>query len=225
MKRMIYLIVFGILTIFDCGKAQTAEVINTSSGKMFHLASSSEYIVTGIVSEQRSIQRKMSKEELVQLTDLSKTLGGVLYVFQVESLLTAKTDFEPNKSRPDLAGRKIFIFKERNTRFFQEEQYKEGQRYLIALKLLPDQKGLSEVFTLSEKPLYFEAFEGKKGLFQLSKETIPFVAKLKRFGKALSPTNKELKLKTLKVLEQSADSETRQSVKEAIILLEKNNAK
>ncbi len=49
------------------------------------------------------------------------------------------------------------------------------------------------------------------------------MTKLKRFGKALSPTNKELKLKTLKVLEQSADSETKQSVKEAINLLKKKN--
>lgn len=64
-----------------------------------------------------------------------------------------------------MRGKKIFIFKERNTKFFQEEQYKGGHRYLIALKLLPDQKGLSAIFTLSEKPLYFEAFEGKKGLF------------------------------------------------------------
>ncbi len=68
--------ILSALIIFNWSKAQTTDLVNTSLGEMFRLASLSEYIATGVIIQHQPIGRKLGSEELVKLDDLSKTLGG-----------------------------------------------------------------------------------------------------------------------------------------------------
>lgn len=192
-------------------------------GELFRLASSSDFIVVGTVTSSRPIGKRLTKKELSELDDLSKTLGGYLYILKLEQPICARTDFQSDVARPQFAGRKIYIFKKRDTRFFQEEYYQEKQRYLIFLSALPEQKRLQSEYLLDNGHIYYEAFDGKKGLISLPLDKLPLLIKLRTFCQAVHTPTVRRKLTGLSHLSRSTDADLRSSADIAIRHFQKNN--
>ncbi len=195
----------------------------TPHGELFRLATSSDFIAIGTVTSSRAISKRLTEKELLNLDDVGKTLGGVLYTFHAEQVICARADFKSDTQRPRITSDKFLIFKKRDTRFFQEESYKEKILYLILLTALPEQEQLSRAYRLEKGQTYYEAFEGKKGLVPVADDKRPLLIKLKQFCDAVRPPSAIDKLKGLSRLTHARDPDLRQSAKEAIRLIKENN--
>lgn len=192
----------------------------TQLSEMFRLATSSEFAVVGRVVSSRPIAKRLSQQELSQLDDLSKTLGGVLYTIKVEDVVISRDDFIDSGPKQKITGGDIFIFKKRDASFFRGESYDQGQKYLIFLTPLPGLDQLVKEYTLAEGETYYEAFEGKKGLVVLVNDSLPLLVRLRQLGGAVKPDDPQQKLKRLRALTQSNDAELRQAAREAIRMIQ-----
>ncbi|HWP42466.1 MAG TPA: hypothetical protein VNO14_04475, partial [Blastocatellia bacterium] len=182
----------------------------------------SDFIAIGIVIQSHPVPERLSNDEIVKLDDLSKTLGGVLYTFQVEKVLCSRADLTPDVRKAPASSERFFIFKIRDTRFFQEEIYQERQRYLIFLTSIPNQNQLLTQYRLEKGRIYYQALEGGKGLIPLSSDEMPLLNKVKQFCEAISPSSPHEKIRRLSNLAVSSDPELRQSAIEAIKIIQKN---
>lgn len=189
------------------------------STELLDTISNSEFIAIGSVKKREPIGKRISSEELIKLDDLSKTLGGYLYKFQIESLICAKTDLKAGMARPSLNKKTMYIFKKRDTRFFREEFYEVNRRYLMFFTPLTNQDNLSKEYILEKQNTYYEAYGGKKGLIQLTDNKNPLLHRLNSVCNALKPKNKELKINRLKLLLTSPDSEISETSQELVKML------
>src|SRR5262245_47997814 len=107
MRLSIRLLVLGLLVSnswplsADGGRQSQVGVSRMNPpAEIFRLVSNCEFIAIGTVTNSRPVMKNLSPEELRELKDVSKPFGGILYTFNIETLLSAKSDFRPGFSRP-----------------------------------------------------------------------------------------------------------------------------
>jgi hypothetical protein len=222
MKKTVLFCIFSFLTNTVLPQSPSRPVEGSPPGEIYRLASSSDFIAIGTVIQSRPIPKRLSNDEIVKLDDLSKTLGGVLYTFQVEKVLCSRADLTLDVRKAQASGERFFIFKIRDTRFFQEEIYQERQRYLIFLTAIPNQNQLLIQYSLEKGRIYYQALGGGEGLIPLSSDEMPLLDKLKQFCAAVSPSSPHEKIRRLSNLAESSDPELKQSAIEAIKIIQKN---
>lgn len=219
------LVAFALVSLLPASfVSQTSPVPYTDFApeELVRLISSSDFVATGTVVGNSSIGRRLTEKQKRDLDDLSKTLGGNLYTFRIDTLLFARTDFKPNVVRPNLAGKDLFIFKKRDTRFFQEEAYQKGQRYLIFLAALPNQKELPIEYMLRLRRTYYEAFAGKKGLILDPRNDSPLLLRLKELSEAIRPVEPRKKIERLNRLLSSSDPDLKDTSMVTIRIIKEN---
>lgn len=222
MKKTVLFCILSFLTNTILPQTLGRTVEDSPLGEICRLAYSSDFIVIGTVIQSRPIPKRLSNDEVEKLDDLSKTLGGVLYTFQVEKILCSRADLTLDVRKTQASSERFFIFKIRDTRFFQEEIYQDKQRYLIFLTAIPHQNQLLNQYNLEKGQIYYRAFEGGKGLVPLSNDDLPLLNKLKQFCAAISPSSPQEKIRRLNNLALSSDPELKQSAIEAIKIIQKN---
>jgi hypothetical protein len=146
------------------------------------------------------------------LGDISESVGGSLYVLQVEEILCAKIDFDVTARKPRPKPDKILVFKDR----IDGEYYQLGQRYLVFLTPHREQKDLATKYRLEAGTTYYEAFEGERGLISFAGEEPAPVAKIKQFCRSLRGTDPNVKIRRLTSLHRSGDPELELAAGQAI---------
>lgn len=222
MKHFVPSIVLWLSGSIMLGQSPAGQRADMGQGKLFRLASASDVIVIGTVIRAQGIAKRLDPSIKI-LDDLSKTLGGRLYTISVEAVMCAQTDFIPGVARPNLAGKNIFIFIERDAPMYRDGNEREdfivNARYLIALVAKPAQADLPVVYQLDAGQTYYRSLDGRNGVFSLADDKLPMLDILRRFCEALQPVDLQLKLKKLNDLRHVSNADLRLSAEAAIRLL------
>jgi hypothetical protein len=192
----------------------------TPISDMLRLATTSEFAVIGKIVNTTGIGKRLSKEELLKLDDLSKALGGTLYAVHVEEVITSRADFMNGGMSPPHPGDTVLIFKSRDAPYSPNELYVKGQRYLIFLTPIQNQDSLVKKYELDGGRIYYQAEAPDVGVVQISSASSSTVSKFRQLGAAVKPTDPQQKLKRLKALTRSSDEELREASTEAIRLIQ-----
>lgn len=207
-----------------CSRQPSASEMTATSARLFYLSTSSDFAVLGKVIDTRGIGKRLSQEELRNLDDLGKTLGGTVYTVQVEDVVIRRANFGIGGSQPRAVRGKIQVFKRRDGPYSPNELYVKGQRYLIFLST-PDQVTLGNRYLLDKGQVYYQAFEPDQGIVRITSLREPFLIELRQLGEAVRPSDPRQKLQRLKVLLRSTEPELRKSANEAIKLIEQTHRK
>lgn len=220
MKTLMSVLLLNLLALSTGAQPLASDSTKLTGAELIRYVSASDFVVIGTVSAPSAIGKRLTEKESRELTDLGKTLGGYLYPIRVDTLLFARTDLQPGVNRPRLQGAHLLVFKKRDSRFFQEEVYQEGQQVLIFLTALPDQKALSKEYLLKGDKTYYEAFEGKKGLISISAERRPWLTRLQQLSEALRPADPKKKIERLQRLSAASDVDLKEGARAAIRIIE-----
>jgi hypothetical protein len=189
---------------------------------LLRVATSSEFGVIARVVKTDGIGRRLSDEELLELYkqgDLSKGLGGTLYTFEVEEVLTRGADFT-GAAGPQTPGRHVLIFKPRDGPYSPNEMFVEGERYLIFLTPIENQEQLPKVYKLDAGHVYYRAYEPSVGVVQLKPDDAPLLSRVRQLGAAVRPADPDQKIKKLKALTHSRDEKLRGAAAGAAALIQ-----
>jgi hypothetical protein len=224
----------SLMTAFACSSSSNivraqlrgGKDVPAPPGRLFRFASSSDFVAIGTVTNSQAVLNRLTDKEMGENFDLGKVIGGMLYTFQVEDLICAKTDFMPGVMRPFMKGKDFLIFLRRDTPMHENghgrERLLDKHRYLMFLMALPKQEELPKKYSLEKGQRYYRVFEGQDGLIPLEDDNLPLLLKLRQFCEALSFVDADQKISLLSDLTQSPDPELRQSAKSAIELVRAN---
>jgi hypothetical protein len=193
-----------------------------SETELLRLATQSDFAFLGNLVGQTGIAKRFSNDELLKLDDLSKTFGGIVYIFEVEEVVIKGTDFGIDANQPAFADHDVRVFKRQGSPYSPNELYVKGKRYLVFVSEIPDQAKLMTDYKLEEKKTYYQAFDIDKGIVQIENKTEPFLLKLKQLGDAVKPLDPQVKLQRLKALSKSRDAELKESARAATSLIQQN---
>jgi hypothetical protein len=197
---------------------QEAQLPQEAPGRpLLRVATSSEFGVVGRVVKTDGVIRRVPYEEL--MVDLSKSLGGRLYTFEVEEVLTRGADFT-GAAGPQTPGRHVLIFKPRDGPYSPNEMYVKGERYLIFLTPIENQGRLPKEYKLDAGNVYYRAYEPQVGVVRLSPDDAPLLSRVRQLGAAVRPADPELKIKRLKALTHSRDEKLRGAAAGAAVLIQ-----
>lgn len=214
---VICLIGIGLMVVLTYPPESAAA---TPISDMLRIATTSEFAVIGKVVNTTGIGKRLSKEELLKLDDLSKALGGTLYAVHVEEVITSRADFMNGDVIPPRPGDTVFIFKKRDAPYSPNELYVKSQRYLIFLTPIQNQDSLVKEYQLDGGRIYYRVEAPDVGVVQISSASLPTVSKFRQLGAAVKPADPQQKLKRLKALTRSSDEELREASTEAIRLIQ-----
>jgi hypothetical protein len=189
---------------------------------LLRVAKSSDFGVIARVVKTDGIGRRLSDKELLELYkqgDLSKGLGGTLYTFEIEDVLTRGTDFT-GAAGPQTPGRHVLIFKPRDGPYSPNEMFVQGERYLIFLTPIENQGRLPEEYKLEAGRVYYRAYEPMVGVVQLKPGDAPLLSRVRQLGSAVRPADPRQKLKRLKALTHSRDEKLRGAAAGAVALIQ-----
>jgi hypothetical protein len=213
-------------------------LINENMPNIFYFISNSHYVVRAKLKQINIIGKRIKENSKEGVWSISDEVGGDLYYFESEKLLYFKSYTAQESAIQMNDAKEWLIFVPQPERL--TELYKAGETYILFLKKDKEKDSIVKTFELDLNKNYFRAFVGEMSIFPSEGGMHPLMKgvvkvtdtrykelaeKIEVLSEALSEKEVENKIKSLKKLTVSKDTELADNAKYAIEILQAEKVK